>query len=144
MHIESAYPQDLVPRPPQHLVRRQTIQSVVHPATDQCADQAADQTAHRGGHRYSCLRRLVSAVRVDDTARSGARTGTACACTGTRSCPCAGSRVRGWFAGVVSVWHVNPAPRFAIKRCFHTRKQHPTARADCVCDPAAPGCMLRE
>jgi hypothetical protein len=50
MHIETAYPQCLVPRRAQHLVRRQTIQSVVHPAADHSADYSADETAYRGGH----------------------------------------------------------------------------------------------
>jgi hypothetical protein len=50
MHIESAYSQGLVPRLAQHPIRRQTIQSVVHPAADHCTDYAADETTYRGGH----------------------------------------------------------------------------------------------
>jgi hypothetical protein len=50
MHIESAYSQGLVPRRTQHLVRRQAIQSVMHPAADDRADNTADETTYRGGH----------------------------------------------------------------------------------------------
>jgi hypothetical protein len=34
---------------------------------------------------------------------------------------------------VVSIWHVNPTPVFAIQRYFLTRKKHPAARAVGVC-----------
>jgi hypothetical protein len=61
MHVESAYSQGLVPRRAQHLVRRQTIQSVVHPTTDQCADYTADEPADGGAYRCGYLRRFVDA-----------------------------------------------------------------------------------
>ena len=51
MHIETAYARNgLVPAGALRLVRRQTIQSVVHPAADHSADYSADETAYRGGH----------------------------------------------------------------------------------------------
>jgi hypothetical protein len=84
MDIEPAYSQNLVPRLTQHPVRRQTIQSVVHPAADNGTDYTADGTANRGRYGHHCipLRGLVAVIRLD-AARSGTST-----CAGTRSCPC--------------------------------------------------------
>jgi hypothetical protein len=67
MHVEPAYSQSLMPRLAQHPVRRQLIQSRVHPATDDRTDYAADGTADRaadcGGH--GDLRRHVVGLRTD-------------------------------------------------------------------------------
>jgi hypothetical protein len=66
MHIETAYSQSLVPRLAQHPIRRQFIQSVVHPAADQRTDDTADGAADRGGYGdCRTLRGLVAGLRGD-------------------------------------------------------------------------------
>src|ERR1039457_4593361 len=138
MDIESAYSQSLVPRLTQHLVRRHLIQSV-QACADQCTNYAADEPSDCGGYHYSLLRWLVTVLRGDPGASTGAGAGA-----GARSCPRAGSgtRVMRRFVGVVSVWHVSPTPVFAKMRYVHTRKQHPAARVAGVCGATAPGRML--
>jgi hypothetical protein len=113
MHIESAYPQSLMPRLAQHLVRRHNIQLVEHPATDQSTDDTADEAAHAGGNGHGellCLRRLVATLRGNTAARTAAGSlAGACSLTGSCSAACtrtgAGSRIICWFTGVMSVWH---------------------------------------
>jgi len=106
MHIEPAYPQNFMPRLTQHPVTRRTIQSVVHPATDQSTDYTADGAAHRsgGGDDLSAdLRRPVTAAIGDYFAAGSApRRGTRASAASS-----AGSGWRRRFVGIVSVWHLS-------------------------------------
>jgi hypothetical protein len=61
VHAESAYPQNLVPRRPQRLVRSHAIQSVQE-AADHRADDPADDPAHPCGY-CDLGRRVTAAVR---------------------------------------------------------------------------------
>jgi hypothetical protein len=137
MHVEPAYPHSLVPRLAQHSVRRQLIQSMVHPATDDRPDYASngttDRTADGGGHGKRPLRRLLI-VRRSESSRSGAGSrarSRTCSRSGPRSGPrtrtASGSLVRRLFVGFVSVCHVCHS-WVAILRYFHTRKRHLAAR----------------
>jgi hypothetical protein len=49
VHVESAEPQNLMPRLPQRLVLGHAVQSVQE-AADHCADDSADDAAHAGGY----------------------------------------------------------------------------------------------
>ncbi len=149
MNIESAYSQSLMPRLTQRLVRRHLVQ-LVQACADQRADYASDETAHRGcgGHYGFALRWLVAVQRSGAAARSDSFAGTgtgACAGSCAATCPRSGpgSRIMLGFIRFVSIWHVSPTPIFAIKQCFHTRKQHPAARAVAVCGSPPRGRMLR-
>jgi len=122
MHIETTYPQCLVPRLPQRLVRGYAVQSVqvVQATTDQSADQTANGAAH-GAADTGCttqlaLRRLVAAAISLCAAAAGCsaqlvlRRLVAAAiglCAAPRLRAARRWRGRRWWRGFmfVSVWH---------------------------------------
>jgi len=138
MHLETAHPQRLAPRLPQRLVRRYAIQSVQVLQAETAADQRADQTPDRtpdgtadtGGSAQLVLRGFIAAAIGF--------------CAATRLRAAWGRRWRWRWRGFVfiSVWH-DPSPKFGVRPRFHTRKQHPTARA-AVCRSPVSGCMLQK